>query len=510
MTGRARARVGLSCARGALLFVSLQAALASGCVHAPVPAPTRDVVPVALDVDVDLIADADERVSALGLSLCPRKGQAWPRRLAPENRRALGALISATDDEGRALDVGTDGVRTLGVIGCVRLVVDVGGLADAAQDKDVALRVGNDLVATPDVWLWRPDPFPADAHLYVRITPGPFQSVVPWSEREETSRPGEGRFVVDARTFALKSDGAFGTFTTHAVEVPGAVLEVTALGEDAPPAQLHAWLLASAHAVAGLSGKFPVPRLGVLVCAQPAPRPVLVGFFSRGGGPIALFFVASQASDVNSDDHESTGRWAITHELAHAWLPAVKTEDAWFNEGLATWHQDVLARRAGLIASDESYWSGVLRGLDTGVARAKEDGMTLREASARMHDARSYQHTYWGGVALLLIAEVEARQQGASIDDVVLFLRRRFPEDDKPRGALELLALAEKEGGPVALAARAWRTAYQRAADTPFPDARPALDALGVRRDAGGALVLDDDAPLAYLRRALTASTPRS
>jgi hypothetical protein len=497
-------------ARAAVLLASLGVAAGTGCAHAPPPTPTQHLAPIAVDVDVDLIADADERVSALGLSLCPRARQPWPRRLAPENRRALGALVSATDEEGRALDVGTDGVRTLGVSGCVRLVVDVGGLADAAQDKDVALRVGDDLVATPDVWLWRPDPFPADAHLYVRLTPGPFQSVVPWSEREVASAAGEGRFIVDARTFALKSDAAFGTFTTRAVEVPGGVLEVTALGNDAPPAQLQAWLLASANAVAGLSGKFPVPRLGVLVCAQPAPRPVLVGFFSRGGGPIALFFVASQASDVTSDDHESTGRWAITHELAHAWLPAVTTEDAWFNEGLATWHQDVLARRAGLIANDESYWNGVLRGLDTGAARAKEDGLSLRDASARMHDARSYQHAYWGGVALLLVAEVQARQQGASIDDVVLFLRRRFPQDDRPRGALELLAIAEREGGPVALAARAWRTAYERAADAPFPDARPALEALGVRRDAAGVLVLDDEAPLAYLRRALTASTPRS
>jgi hypothetical protein len=455
-----------------------------------------------LNVDVALVADAEGRVGAMELSVCPLTTwphPTWPRRLAPEDRRGASALLSATDSDGRRLDVGPDGVRTLGISGCARLVIDVGALAERARDKDVALRVGDDLIATPDVWLWRPDPFPPDAELRLRVLPSEFQVVLPWHEQRD------GRFIVDARTFALKGQAAFGRFTSQTLDVAGATLEVTALGPDRPPVQVSAWLIESAQAVAALSGRFPVPRMAILLCAQPAPRPVLVGYFSRGGGPVALFFVSSQPVDLELDDHETTGRWVLTHELAHAWLPPVVRRDAWFNEGLATWQQDLLARRAGIIKSDEAYWLHLLRGLDTGAMRAASDQMSVAETSVNMHARQSYQHTYWAGVALILLAEVEARQAGASIDDVVLALRRRFPDDDRPRSALELLAAVESEGGPVAAAAAAWRKVWERERDQPFPDTRAALQALGVARDAEGRLLLDDDAPLAHVRHALTA-----
>ncbi|HEY4220705.1 MAG TPA: hypothetical protein VGO62_05165, partial [Myxococcota bacterium] len=177
----------------------------------------------------------------------------------------------------------------------------------------------------------------------------------------------------------------------------------------------------------------------------------------------------------------------------------------WLNEGLATWHQDLLARTAGLLRSDRDYWQELLRGLDTGAARAAEDKMALADASARMHEDGTYQHAYWAGVAVVFLAEVEARKQGASVDDFVRAVRARFPVDDRPRGALELLAaIDDGSSHKGAIAARALASVFGRYRTAPFPPVDDALRALGVRRTPGGDVIFDDAAPLADIRRAIT------
>ncbi|MCC7109630.1 MAG: hypothetical protein IT382_10100, partial [Deltaproteobacteria bacterium] len=198
--------------------------------------------------------------------------------------------------------------------------------------------------------------------------------------------------------------------------------------------------------------------------------------------------------------------WALTHELAHALLPPVDGADAWLNEGIATWYQDLLARRAGLIADDHGYWSELLRGLRTGRGRAEEDRLSLAQASQHMRQTGAYQHAYWAGVALALQAEVEARQQGASLDDLVRELRRRFPDDDQTRPALALLAAVSE--GKAGVAARALERAFHAHKDQPWPDVEPTLARLGVSVDPLGTLSLDDQAPLAAVRRAITRPAP--
>ncbi len=508
MIGRLRARCNdARCA--AVGLVVLSALASSACAVAAVTPTVRTPrASVVMHADVSVIADALDRPGAVRVTYCPAPGTTWTtRRITPENLRALPALISATDDNGAALGVDDSGVHTERLIasqGCAVLVVDIGALADALASKDSALRVGDDLLLSPDVWLWHPASFDDGDALLARVTPGAFFVFAPWP-----TDPVSQRYRVTASTYRLKCDTAIGTFATTTLEVAGATLDVVQLGEQPAAAEVTAWLLASARAVASLSGRFPVAHLNVIVVPRPSARPVLGGFFSRGGGPTALFFVSSQQTDLSdSDDHDASGRWALTHEFSHAHLPAVQAQDAWFNEGLATWHQDLLARRVGLVASDERFWQGLVDGLKTGAARAAEDGLTVTAAAARMHDTGAYQHAYWAGAAIVLIAEVNARQHGASVDDVVLAIKRRHPSDDRARAALQLLHDAMQERGAVQVAAAAWERAYDDAKDRPFPDAAATLRALGVLSDSDGNVSFDDAAPLAYVRHALTAAAP--
>lgn len=453
--------------------------------------------PLVMDVDMDLLPDAAGGFGGVSLRYCP--GASRPRRLVPENRRARPFLVSATDDEGQALPLDDQGVRTRDLIGCARLVIDVARMADTLDDKDLAQRVGDDVIATPDLWLWRPEPFSEDARLRLRAEPSAFDAALPWVQEDGA------RLLVSPATYRLKSDAAFGRFATEELQLAGTRLAVARLDDGRAPPALARWLTESVRAVATVPGSYPAARVNVLVVPTHVSRPIVVGFYSRGGGPTALFYVGDTAPELDDADLEATGRWALTHELAHALLPPVQPQDAWLNEGIATWYQDLLARRTGLLRDDVSYWTELLRGLQTGRARAAEDRLSLVEASQRMHATGAYQHAYWGGVALALLAEVEAAEQGASLDDWVRELRRRFPHDDQARSARQLLAAIDS--GKASVAARALERAFERHKDEPWPDVEPTLARLGVRVDEKGVVTLDDAAPLARVRRAITQPT---
>lgn len=490
----------------AAALIAATLVVASRCLLGCAPSATALVPPAAatplvLDVDMSLLPDAVGGFGGVSLRYCPPPSSAPPRRIAPENRRALPFLVSATDDEGRALPIDDQGVRTRELAGCARLVLDVARMADSLHDKDLAQRVGDDVIATPDLWLWRPEPFDEQARLLVRLERSSFDAALPWTDLHE------GRFVVGPATFRLKSDAAFGRFPTEDLDVERTRLSVARLDDGRAPPSLSRWLADSVRAVASVHGSYPEPRLNVLVVPTHVSRPIVVGFYSRGGGPTALFYVGDGAADLDDADLEATGRWALTHELAHALLPPVEREDAWLNEGIATWYQDLLARRAGLLPDDVAYWGELLRGLRTGRGRAAEDRLSVVEASRRMHETGAYQHAYWAGVALALVAEVEAQGQGASLDDLVRALRQRFPDDDQARPAAALLAaVTEGKGG---VAARALERAFVEHKDTPWPDVEPLLARLGVVIEPMGGVTLDDGAPLAAIRRAITQPAAR-
>ena len=482
----------------ALLLLCLTTACATA------PAPLADVAktaaaraPALVDVDLALLPDDAGRAGGVSLRYCARG--AWPRRLAPENRRALPFLVSAVDDDGRALGIDAEGVRTKDLAGCAHLVVDVGRMVDTIGDRDLALRAGDDLVTTPDLWLWHPEPFDDGARLFlkrVNSKDGDFDVLLPWTDLD-----GD-RLVVDASTFALKSDTVFGRFDLEDVDVAGARFRIARLDDGRAPAQFTSWLRASADAVAAVMGRYPLAFVNVVVVPTHVTQPIVVGFFSRGGGATATFFVGEGAPDIVDADLDATGRWALTHELSHPLLPPVKSEDAWLNEGLATWHQDLLARRAGLLKDDAAYWRELVRGLRTGAATAADDKLTLADASARMFETGAYQHAYFGGVAVMLLAEVEAQKDGASLDDLVRALRTAHPVDDRPRPAAELLASVTEGKG--AVAARAVLAAYATHRRETFPSTADALASLGVRVDLDGSIALDDAAPLAAIRKRIT------
>jgi hypothetical protein len=419
-----------------------------------------------------------------------------PSRVGPEYGpavRFLSDLPRPTDVTGRvigpALPVIDDGRRSgidtssLPPGSCVAFDVDVEAAAKAIDQRDLAEVIGRSLLVSPDVWLWRPKPWPGGNLTGHLVVDDADRIAVPFG------RDGDGAFVVPASTFALQSYSALGTFASRvSVNRRGATFDLVRIGDDGhkgggvEDSTLLAWLDVAVDDVAVPLLRFPVPRATLFVVPAPGTRPVLAGFLGRGGGPSALFIVGRGPIAVEDDPEilDEDGRWVLTHELAHALLPPVIRSDAWFNEGLTTWHQEVLPAAAGRRTRDAA--EAQLRvGLRTGARRSHQDGLSL-ERSCREMDARgSYQHCYWGGAALMVLL---ARDVG---DDGVFALVRAIhalgPVDAAPQSATSLLERAAQTARePQArVAAEALLSLWRRHRDGLFPAVDvPATDGVPV------------------------------
>ncbi len=406
-----------------------------------------------------------------------------PPRVGPEHRPALAFLLGtpqALTPRGvvlePALEVDDRGIVTerLPPGACVGFDVDIEAAALAIDRRDVATQVGRAIVASPDVWLWRPLPWPADVDAGVLAIEPDSDAALPF-ERDST-----GAYVVRESTFLLQSYGAFGARgPRERRRRRGVDLDVVHLTAAGPPAaQLGAWLEVAVDDVAGPLGHFPTERVLVLVWPVLGHRPIVSGFLGRGGGVSAVFLVDDDVSEGAGEPEgpavDDDGRWVLTHELAHALLPPIRRVDAWFNEGLTTWHQEVLPARAGRrLRAEASAQLG--RGFRTGAARAASDGLSLERACAERDRLGTDQHCYWGGAALIELLADEVGDDG--VEALVRAAHGSAAIDAPPMSAEAVLMAIARGQSSSPLAQRAadhLLALWRRHRDGHFPDVEAA------------------------------------
>jgi hypothetical protein len=232
-----------------------------------------------------------------------------------------------------------------------------------------------------------------------------------------------------------------------------------------------------------VSGHFPVKNAQILLVPIDAgSRAVPFGMAIRGGGPAAMILVSRQAHDS-----DFMGEWVSVHELSHLLIPPVDREQAWLSEGLASYMQQILRAREGLI-SEKDAWAGLVDGFDRGRRRARE---SLGEAAQNMQREHGFVDVYWGGAAILFNLDVALRQKGSSLDALVAKVREREPVDVTFRSADAIVDDFAADAPDVDV-----RGIVRDGLAKPFPDVDANLQALGIRP-------LDDQAPLAALRKAI-------
>jgi hypothetical protein len=409
----------------------------------------------------------------------------------PEARAALQYVVEASDGEGRVLDVGARGLDTSGTE-CASLTLDLARAARELDDDDSLKMIDDTLYGTPDMWLWRPEPWPAATVGSLALTmPPDMAASVPWPIG------ADGRYLVDASTWRLMSRAAMGDVVVRTIEVGDAIFTVARLPGDlrASNLGLERWLRDAAGAVSLVGAvdgtpRFPVRHAQILLVPVLGGDAIPFGMAIRGGGPTAMMLVSRTA-----DDADLRGEWVGVHELSHLLLPPLESEDVWLAEGVASYYQQTLRARYGLMSAEKA-WDLLVDGFDRG-QRASRD-MTLREASARMHRDFAYLHVYWGGAAVVLQLDVALRRAGSSLDAVVAGIRAREPKDVAYRSADDIVAWMSEQAPAVDV-----RGIVEAGLATRFPPVDGLLAELGVGRDGSGRATLHKGAPLSDVRDAI-------
>jgi hypothetical protein len=390
-----------------------------------------------------------------------------PRPLAIERNAIVADGVPADGCLGYRLDLGR--------------ATDVGGM-DAVRREDV-------VVMNTSLWLVRPRRFERVRSIRVELElPDGMRASAPW--------PLEGRTLVpDPSALAYSGHAVVGRYDSERFDEAGARFEVAIPHGLSPTtrAAIVPWLRTAAAATASVTGRAPAERVLVVVVpdASDDDRPVRFGTVARGGGASLLLFVPRDAAlDALRTD------WVAVHELSHLFHPFIDRREAWLSEGLATYYQEVLRVRAGLLTEQEAF-----RRLAEGAARGAGAEHSLAVECEQMFVSFEFARVYWGGAAFALLADVELRRRtgGArSLDDVVAGIHACCSRNGRPWSAREVLARMDELAGVPVFGELAERYVYRKG----FPDIAPVLRELGVTVDAAG-VRLDAAAPGAGMRAAI-------
>lgn len=355
---------------------------------------------------------------------------------------------------------------------CFRYGVDLAAALEEEAGR-LILAQGTDRLLGSGLWLWRPQDIPDGGEIRISFRlPDGYRVSVPW---EPLATDGDGASFRIGRSPASWRDlMAIGRFEVQELDVSGSTLRLAVLdgAPAATPEDMGKWIGEAAHAVTTLYGRFPLPSPQILVVPRGrAGEAVPWGQVLRGGGAAAHFFV-----DPSRPLSEFRDDWTAAHELSHMLLPYVDRDDAWLSEGFASYYQNVLRARAGML-DRKTAWDKLYSGFQRGRDGAR--GRTLSEASRSMSRDRAFMRVYWSGAAIALSADVELRHRSGgahSLDSALAALRDCCLPGDRAWSGREVFDRLDRLTGDTV-----FRELYDRHVhDRRFPDLDPVSAALGI------------------------------
>ncbi len=274
------------------------------------------------------------------------------------------------------------------------------------------------------------------------------------------------------------------------LQIGGAKIEVTVASGpiDLPRPRVMKWISAAANAVAAYYGHFPITHERILIVPVGDRHGVLSGT-TWGYGVARTRILLGQSTTADELDRD----WIMTHELVHLAFPRMPENQHWIEEGIATYVEPIARARLGQL-DVRQVWGDMVDGMPKGLPQPGDRGLDRTPTWGR---------TYWGGALFCLLADVRIRQRTRNqhgLEDALRAIvaaggnmetewriRRAFKVGDDATGVPVLLEL------------------YDQMKDAPISIDLPALwRELGVEQ-RGREVIFDDRAPLAGVRRAITA-----
>jgi len=281
--------------------------------------------------------------------------------------------------------------------------------------------------------------------------------------------------------------------STRTIHAGGAAIQIdfgpgsTAL----PQAAILQWIDNAVHAVVTYYGRFPVPRDRVLVEFVPGDSGVGHGttWGDVGGFPsFTRIHVGQQSTqqDLDSD-------WMMTHELIHSAFPSMNDDHHWIEEGISVYVEPVARVQAGLL-KPEKIWNDMVRDMPKGNPQDGDQGLD---------NTHTWGRTYWGGAQFCLMADVQIRKQTNNrkgLQDALRAIVGAGGTIDQEWPITKAFTIGDQATGTHVL-----MDLYNQMRDAPKAIDLDALwKELGVQKTEDG-VRFDDQAPLAAIRRAITA-----
>jgi hypothetical protein len=252
------------------------------------------------------------------------------------------------------------------------------------------------------------------------------------------------------------------------------------------------WITNAANAVSEYFGRFPVEHPRVIVRPAEGRAGVFHGTtFGGQRGALTRISVGQTTTAKQLDDD-----WMMTHEFIHMAFPDVSGESDehhWMEEGMATYIEPIARAQIGRM-TPERVWGDFVRDMPQGLPQAGDQGLDHTPTWGR---------TYWGGAIFWLLAEVEVREathNRKGLQDAmrgILAAGGNITEDWTVERAVEV---GDQATGTTVLA----DLYKQLKATVVHTDLNDLWRRLGVQAK-NGSVSFDDRAPLAEVRKAITA-----
>lgn len=262
-----------------------------------------------------------------------------------------------------------------------------------------------------------------------------------------------------------------------------------------PPAEplklaIQAWITKAATAVTTYYRRYPVSVVNITVNLRNRPG---VGDGHASGWNGARIEIAVGRNNTAAQFGDD---WVLTHEMVHLALPSVAENHHWIEEGLATYIEPIARARAGQLSA-EKIWADMVDGMPKGLPERGDRGLDRTPTWGR---------TYWGGAMFCLYADVEIRRRthnGKGLEDAMQAILQKDGNITTEAELTDLLATGDKETGVPVLT-----ELYREWSAKPIaPDLNALWKQLGVV-STGSSVRFDDSAPLASVRKAITARQP--
>jgi M61 glycyl aminopeptidase len=263
--------------------------------------------------------------------------------------------------------------------------------------------------------------------------------------------------------------------------------------------EIDAWVRDLSHSLTLVYGHWPRERwaIDVVPVSGSSDDPIPWAQVHREGMDRVAFYVLANAT---SDRLKRA--WTGYHELSHLLLPYRGWGDTWFSEGLASYYQNILQARAGII-SETQMWQKLHDGFMRGRSDSRFDGMSLLSVNRNMRANGGYMRVYWSGAWYFLSADLSLREQSNgshSLDNALEQLNACCAR--KSLSVTDIIDQMDRGNQR-----KVFEPLYRevRAAEQ-MPPFEPLFDRLGIRI-VEGKVTLQQQGPEAELRRQFLHST---